>query len=170
MTDTVPCAKLPAETAIEVPGFFMCTIDECPEPPLNVIESTERFMRIAGQLPAEPGTELPGMERRLSRLGMLVGPKGEVTEYVEAETADDPVEIIDGLWDSVIVELGTMFDYFGVDLTLEVGHIIAENNLAKLTTEHGVIKDETNKVQKPPGHPDAKVLIVEAMRRHGWSV
>ena len=157
----------------------LCT-PECTEPcaPVcevtDIVQATHEFMTIADQLaPEGTPSALLDMETRLFRLGLLAGPKGEVNEYIDAERDDDPVEILDGLADSIVVELGTMFRYFGLKVTLAALGIVADANLAKVTGPDGVLKDDTGKVIKPEHwerdhNPTPKLRAL--LEANGWKI
>lgn len=155
---------------------FGCTPDDCtahPGHPVDLADplaATLEFMTRAGQLPNRTPHELPDADTRMSRVAMLTGPRGEVTEYLDAEAADDPLEILDGGIDSAIVALGTVAAYFGPRVTAEAVRIITASNLAKVTGPHGVIKDDTGKVRKPPGWQDPKPRLAALLRAHGWEI
>lgn len=133
--------------------------------PLDVLDATERFMRAAEQSIAVVPA-LPAAPIRLSRVGMLAGPTGEVNEYLDAEAADDLTEIVDGLWDTIIVAYGTLLTYIGAEATAATGAIIAQSNLDKL--RGGVTKDHTGKVQKPADWVNPRPQLEAALTEHGW--
>lgn len=137
-------------------------------PLFDVLDGTEAFMRRAAEvIPSQRPADVPALPdpaTRESRLSFLVGPTGEVGEYIAAEARDDLPQIVDGLWDSIVVELGTLLKYIGRDATIATGLAIVASNWAKVVD--GVIVGPNDKVMKPEGWqaPDIEGIL----RAHGW--
>lgn len=90
---------------------------------------------------------LPTYDRRSLRIKLLLE---EVAEYLEAEVANDTVEIADALTDIIYIAAGTEVEYGipGEDIFLH----IHENNMSKLGPEGKPIYREDGKVMKPDGY------------------
>jgi hypothetical protein len=132
----------------------------------NILDQTEQFMRAGGQLevneigfsysPDDPVREL--------RQDLLVGPNGEVGEYILGEATNDPVEVADGLLDIIVVAWGSLLAYFGPEVARELANEVGLSNLSKIMPDGTVKKNELGKILKPEGYfkPDVRGILKKA--------
>ena len=101
--------------------------------------------------------EFPDAETRKLRRGLL---REEYEEYVDAEEANDLVEVADALADMVVIIAGTAHAY-GIPLD-RVWDAVHRSNMAKRDPETGQLrKREDGKVIKPDSwtEPDIKSIL-----------
>ncbi len=109
--------------------------------------------------PIPEGPELPAFrEERDLRVGLL---REEFTEYLEAENADNIVEIADALADMVYVICGTAHTY-GIPLA-EVFDEVQRTNMAKFPGGKILRRESDGKVIKPEGWkpPDIAAILAD---------
>lgn len=120
-------------------------------PRLNLLDGTRLFMQLAGHL--EEHCDLSetdwSNDERVLRITML---KEEFREYLDAEMANDPVEILDGLLDIIVIAWGTALKYYG-DIKAHAGASeVVRSNLSKVDGSLGPIqRREDGKILKPEG-------------------
>lgn len=156
---------IPDDTSVEDymdNGFFAI--------PDNILDGTERFMLLGFQLndigmPVEIKHPLRMLRRRL-----LAGhPDGEIGEYLDAELANDPAEVLDGLLDVIVIAWGTALKYFGPEVAKAAAAEVVRSNLSKVDGSLGPIvydgDDPDEKILKPKGWtpPDIKGVLQQAM-------
>lgn len=137
-------------------------------------QSTEdfvyRFMMAAKQLDQVGCSENVKDKARALRRNMLAGnPGGEVGEYLDGEFNNNPVEIADGLGDTIVVAYGTLLKYFGVEITREIMAEINRSNDDKINGKHGDIvwvDYVGGKVGKPKGWVGPQIAAI--LLRHNW--
>lgn len=125
------------------------------DPRINILEATQIFMDKAGQLdtagrPDMWPSNMPEGLREL-RQRMLVGPEGEVTEYISGEDNDDLTEVVDGLLDIIVVAWGTLLAYVGPAKAKAAAAEVVRSNLDKVNRPEGPIFRADGKVLKPAG-------------------
>lgn len=139
--------------------------------PKSTEDYVYRFMMAAGQMQGWGCSENVKDDARVLRRKMLAGnPGGEVGEYLDAEFENNPVEMADGLGDTVIVAYGTLLKYFGVDITREVMAEINRSNDDKINGKHGPIVWIDGIVGGKVGKPEGWVApqIAEILKKHNW--
>lgn len=133
----------------------------------DILTGVQLFMEKAGQLdtvglPQDADDPLRQLRRR-----MLADPvEGEVTEYLEAEAANDPVEILDGLLDTVVIAWGTALAYFGPEIVHKAAAEVTRSNLSKVIPTFTTRPD--GKIQKPPGFQPPR--IADILDYHGFEL
>jgi hypothetical protein len=135
----------------------------------NILDATEEFMNRGGQefnvweaILGQPNRVVPDTstqpqklfiaalnDLRVMRENILIE---EFTEYMKGELNDDPVEILDGLIDIIVVAYGTALAYFGPELTKQACHEVAYSNLSKVIGEGLPIKRNDGKILKPESY------------------
>lgn len=117
----------------------------------NLLDGTEQFMVLARQLDTLVdlfGTDWSDKERVLRQV-ML---KEEFNEYLTAEPLNDPVEILDGLLDIIVIAWGTALKYFGPEKAKAAAREVVRSNLSKVDGTFGPTQfREDGKVVKPEG-------------------
>lgn len=105
--------------------------------------------------------EFPSEDVRKVRFDIL---KEEWEEYIDAEEADDMVEVADALADMIYIAYGTALSY-GIPLD-EVLAEVQRSNMSKLGEDGKPIYREDGKVLKGPNfsEPDIKSILI----KHGW--
>ena len=93
--------------------------------PLRIVQDTLDFHR-AGRVPILEQPTIPPPERVALRRSLL---EEEISETLKAMTAEDLVEIADGIADSIVILAGTALEY-GIDLT-PVWEAVHQSNMAK---------------------------------------
>lgn len=121
----------------------------------NLLDGTTLFMDKARQLGTAGRADMwpvnmPDGLREL-RQRMLVGPEGEVQEYIDGEDNDDLVEVVDGLLDTIVIAWGTLLAYIGEDKAKAAAAEVVRTNLAKVIGPGLPIFREDGKVIKPEG-------------------
>lgn len=139
--------------------------------PTTTEDFVERFMTMSQQLEGWGCSENVKDSTRVLRRKMLAGnPGGEVGEYLDAEFANDPVEMADGLADTIVIATGTLLQYFGPVITREILAEVHRSNDDKINGKHGDIVWVDGvvggKVGKPKGWkaPD----ISSILKKHNW--
>lgn len=130
-----------------------------------------RFMMAAGQLQGWGCSENVKDPARALRRKMLAGnPGGEVGEYLDAEFANNPVEMADGLGDTIVVAQGTLIKYFGIEIAREIMAEINRSNDDKINGKHGEIVWVDGVVGGKVGKPKGWVgpQISEILKKHDW--
>lgn len=131
--------------------------------PVNILDSTAFFMQEAGQL-VEVGfpSNIKDPTRILRRKMLADAKSGEVGEYLDAEFSNDIVEVADGLADVIVVSIGTLYQYFGIECTRELLAEVARSNEDKINGKHGpTVFHKNGKVAKPDGWvgPDLRPIL-----------
>lgn len=138
---------------------------------LCIQDTVEVFMLASGQL-NERGFGKSSDEARVVRRAMLMGSKGEITEFDNADFANDLVEFVDGALDAITVLWGTLYKTIGPIAAGECAEEVNRSNLDKINGKHGPVVWEgepyNSKVLKPEGWqpPD----IAGILARHGWVI
>lgn len=131
----------------------------------NLLDGVAEFMRLAEQQTGEwldpkykdvtysgglPMSEDGFNALRAFRIEIL---REEFQEYLDkGEDRDDPVEILDGLLDIIVVAYGTALTYFDREVVEEAAAEVTRSNLSKVDGSLGdVIKRADGKVLKPEG-------------------
>ena len=114
-----------------------------------IFDATETFMRASGQLdvigmPLDYNDPERELRRELAR--------EEYREYRDGEVANNRAEIADGCADQIVIALGTMFKYFGPELTRLILDEVGNSNLSKVLEDGTVLKRSDGKVLKPEGY------------------
>lgn len=114
-----------------------------------IFDATEKFMRAAGQLdvigmPADYNDPERELRRELA--------KEEYKEYRDGEVANNRAEIADGCADQIVIALGTLFKYFGPELSRLILDEVGNSNLSKVLEDGTVLKRADGKVLKPEGY------------------
>lgn len=127
---------------------------------INLLDDTERFMRMARQLDAVGFPKDYANELRTLRRKLLA------EEYVEtgvAEGENNLVEITDGLLDVIVIAWGTLLSYLGPDAAKAAAMEVQRSNLEKVIGEGLPLFREDGKVIKPAGWrgPDIAGVLEE---------
>lgn len=126
---------------------------------MSIVEQTARFMQIGGQL--EP--EVSGWKNTDHSLRMRLLAE-EIREYTDGELHEDPVETADGLCDIIVIAMGSLIAYFGLEKTRRLLAEVGASNLSKFERIAGQLKPvlrEDGKILKGPDYypPDiARIL------------
>lgn len=135
---------------------------------MDIVEATHEFMVLGEQIGYDDsGRVVPGWDGRIDsdirqlRLMLL---SEEVTETLLAEAESDVVEVADGLADIIVVAVGSLLAYFGVDVARQILTEVAVSNLDKV--EDGPIFNEAGKLMKPDGWEPPRIR--EILERAGF--
>jgi predicted HAD superfamily Cof-like phosphohydrolase len=113
---------------------------------LSLLDGTTEFMRAACQLDAPP-TFTDDAVRDL-RVELL---KEEYREWVNAEIADDLVEVVDGLLDVIVIAWGSLLAYVGEEKAKAAAAEVVRSNLDKIGPDGKCVKRAAGKILKPEG-------------------
>lgn len=113
---------------------------------LNLLDGTAEFMRLGGQLIEPEFSPLYAEKVRQLRRTLLAE---EYSEYRLGELANDPVEIVDGLLDVIVIAWGTLLAYVGEDKAKAAAAEVTRSNLDKFVD--GVKRRDDGKILKPEG-------------------
>lgn len=140
---------------------------------MNLLDGTTQFHQLADEPiaqwystgPMDPMTEDGFNELRAKRIRLL---REEFNEYLgKGEDKDNPVEILDGLLDVIVIAWGTGLAYFGKELMEAAAAEVVRSNLSKVDGTLGPIvrRESDGKVLKPEGWraPQIGRVLEEAM-------
>lgn len=115
----------------------------------NLLNGTEEFMRLARTPEDITGFGEVQDAARALRWDMLFE---EFKEYRDAEADNDPVEVLDGLLDIIVVAWGTAIRYFGPEKAKAAAAEVVRSNLSKVDGTLGPIQRRADgKILKPEG-------------------
>lgn len=143
----------------------------------NLLDGVAEFMRLADQRTGEwlhhntgeltysgglPMSEDGFNALRAFRIEIL---REEFQEYLDkGEDMDDPVEILDGLLDIIVVAYGTALTYFDRETVEQAANEVTRSNLSKVDGSLGeVIKRADGNVLKPEGWTPPNIAGVLGM-------
>lgn len=113
---------------------------------LSLLDGTTKFMRAAGQMDFAP--TFADQKIRDLRVDLL---SEEMSEYLNAEGADDRVEMVDGLLDVIVIAWGSLLAYVGEDKAKAAAAEVVRSNLAKIGPDGRCVKRDDGKILKPDG-------------------
>lgn len=101
---------------------------------------------VTGKEPLPPGEMVKLRELRRELL------REEYKEYRDGEVANDIVEIVDGLLDTIVIAWGTLLAYVGEGKARAAAAQVARSNLSKVDGSLGpIVRREDGKLLKPEG-------------------
>ena len=112
----------------------------------NLLDGVTAFTR-AADLPIATTPHLPDQRTRDLRRALLCEEYGE---YLDAENADDVIEIVDGLLDVIVIAWGTLLTYVGEEAANRAADEVTRSNLAKIV-DGKAIRRADGKILKPAG-------------------
>lgn len=125
---------------------------------------TEQFMRAGGQLDeGKVGWKAADHQLRIRLL------REEFDETILGEYNNDPAEVADGLCDVIVIALGTLYSYFGVDLATHMLNEVGWSNLSKFEDGEPVLREDGKILKGKDYYPPKLAAILESFKEE-WDV